>query len=239
MAYEIEDIRMSQMIFYYLLQHHELRSDKEPEMYKAYTENEAVQIILSSQEQVANCIIERLGDVICLWPGIQNNFLGFSSAQLAQELCRNGGVVDQYLLRFAIWVLLLMFYHGEGSTSKQRDFIRLGDLTNAITEYLEKGAEKFEIDEQKQAGIAFSDMKEVFSSLRSSDDSKSRTKTTKEGFLSSMLRFLEDQGLIIFIREDDMIKTTKRLDYFMDYELLNKSNYQHVCEILRRVHEQD
>lgn len=38
MAYELEEIRTGQEIFYYLLENHELREDNEPLLYKAYTE---------------------------------------------------------------------------------------------------------------------------------------------------------------------------------------------------------
>ena len=36
MAYEAEEIRTSQEIFYYLLEHHELREEDEQLLYKAY-----------------------------------------------------------------------------------------------------------------------------------------------------------------------------------------------------------
>ena len=37
MAYEIEEIRLSQQIFYYLLEHFELREEEEERLYRAYT----------------------------------------------------------------------------------------------------------------------------------------------------------------------------------------------------------
>ena len=37
MAYEIDTIRMSQEIFYYLLIHHELKEEEEGRLYRAYT----------------------------------------------------------------------------------------------------------------------------------------------------------------------------------------------------------
>lgn len=41
MAYEAEEIRTSQEIFYYLLEHHELREEDDQLLYKAYTEEES------------------------------------------------------------------------------------------------------------------------------------------------------------------------------------------------------
>lgn len=42
MAYEIDEIRISQEIFYYLLEHHELREEEEELLYRAYTQREEI-----------------------------------------------------------------------------------------------------------------------------------------------------------------------------------------------------
>ena len=44
--------------------------------------------------------------------------------------------------------------------------------------------------------------------------------------------FLEKQGLIDYIEADEMIKTTKKLDHFMDWNLLNKNNYHRILRVL-------
>lgn len=49
MAYEMEEIRLSQQIFYYLLEHFELREDDAAGLYRAYVENEQVQLLVKSQ----------------------------------------------------------------------------------------------------------------------------------------------------------------------------------------------
>lgn len=57
-------------------------------------------------------------------------------------------------------------------------------------------------------------------------------KTTKEGFIYSILMFLQKQGLIEYVVQDEMIKTTRKLDNFMDWNLLNQNNYQRVLRVL-------
>ena len=79
--------------------------------------------------------------------------------------------------------------------------------------------------------MAFAAMKQIYDSLRS-DEKGRRQKTTKEGFVHNILRFLEDQGLIDYIEQDEMIKTTRKLDNFMDWNLLNKNNFYRVQRIL-------
>ena len=68
MAYEFGDIRISQEIFYYLLEHHELREDEEALLFKAYAEQEEIQNLVKSQGEAAKSTIERYGNVIYLIP---------------------------------------------------------------------------------------------------------------------------------------------------------------------------
>ena len=89
MAYEWEDIRASQEIFYYLLEHHQLREEDELQMYQAYTRQEEVQNLVKSQGEAAGSMIERYGDVIYLIPREENNFLGYSKVQLKGALFMN------------------------------------------------------------------------------------------------------------------------------------------------------
>ena len=76
MGYEAEEIRQSQEIFYYLLEHRELQEEQEQLLYRAYAEQESVQNLVKSQGEVALCNIERYGNVIYLIPKEENHFLG-------------------------------------------------------------------------------------------------------------------------------------------------------------------
>ena len=107
----------------------------------------------------------------------------------------------------------------------------MGDLQNSVTDKLKEGAARYSEDEQAQNGMAFTAMREAYESLRS-DEKRNRQKTTKEGFMFSILHFLQEQGLIDYIEQDEMIKTTRKLDHFMDWDLLNKNNFERVQRIL-------
>ena len=232
MAYELDDIKASQEIFYYLLENHELREEEEMLLYKAYTEEEEVQNLVKSQGEIAGSTIERYGNVIYLIPKEENNFLGFSKAQLKSALCRSGATdKDYYLSQFVILTLLVEFFDGQGSSSKAREYIRVGEMQNLVSGHLKEGAENLGEEEEERAGIAFSNMYEAYEALKS-DEKGSRAKTTKEGFLHHILLFLQKQGLIEYVEQDEMIKTTRKLDSFMDWNLLNQNNYQRVLRVL-------
>ena len=232
MAYEMEEIRLSQQIFYYLLENHELREQEEQRLYRAYTEEEQVQNLVKSQAEEASSTVERYGDVIYLIPKEENVFLGFSKAELKKRLCKSTATdKDFYLSQFVILTLLVEFYDGQGSSSKSREYIRVGDLQNCISERLKEGVENTTQEEEEQKGIAFRNMLEAYEALRS-DDKGTRQRTTKEGFLHTIFTFIEEQGLIDYVEEDEMIKTTKKLDNLMDWNLLNQNNYQRVRKVL-------
>ena len=231
MAYEFETVRSSQEIFYYLLEHHELCEEEEPLLYKAYAEQEEVQNLVKSQGEIAESNVERYGNVIYLIPKEENNFLGFSKAQLKSVLCKSNATdKDYYLSQFVILTLLVEFYDGQGSSSKSREYILVGELQNSISERLKEGAGN-SLEEEEKAGIAFSNMLEAYEALKS-DEKGSRAKTTKEGFLYYILTFLQKQGLVEYVEQDEMIKTTKKLDSFMDWNLLNQNNYKRVLRVL-------
>ena len=232
MAYELEEIRLTQQIFYYLLEHNELKEENASELYRAYVENEQVQNLVKSQADAAQSNIDRYGDVIHLIPREDNVFLGYSKAKLKEVLCKSTGTdKDFYLSQFAILTLLVEFYDGQGASSKSREYIRVGELQNCISERLKQGAEQISEEEEDQKGIAFHNMLEAYEALKS-DDRGSRARTTKEGVRHNLLTFLEKQGLIEYVEEDEMIKTTKKLDNLMDWNLLNQNNYQRIRQIL-------
>lgn len=234
MAYELEEIRKSQQIFYFLLKHHALREEKEPSLFKIYTEAEDVRLLVKSQAEEAGCSVERYGGAVYLIPDLDNDFLGYSKKQLKGCLCKSNATDrDYYLSQFVIITLLVVFYDGQGSSSKSRTYIRVGELLNEITSRLAEGVERSKKDEINAAedGLAFSEMLEAFEALRS-DDRGSRARTTKEGFLYYILIFFQGQGLIDFVEADEMIYTTNKLDQFMDWNLLNKNNYNRVLRVL-------
>lgn len=230
MAYEYEDVKTSQEIFYYLLENHELQSERENVLYKAYTEREEVQNLVKSQGEAANSTIERYGNVIYLIPKEENNFLGFSKPQLKAALGKVSSTDREYYLsQFVILTLLVEFFDGQGSSSKTREYIRVGELQNCISKRLKEGADNAGEDEEE--GIAYQEILEVYEALRS-DERGSRAHTTKEGFLYHVLIFLQRQGLIEYVEQDEMIMTTKKLDNFMDWNLLNQNNYQRIRKVL-------
>ena len=225
MAYEMEEIQQSQEIFYLLLKEHEIKEENEKELFRVYTQNNHVMNLVKSQATAAESQVERYGDVIYLIPKEDNEYLGFTKQELKAQLCRSNATdKDYYLSQFVILVLLTEFYDGQGSSSKSREYMKVGELLNLVSDYMEP-------EEEEKTGLAFINMLEAYSALRS-DEHGSKARTTKEGFVYHVLQFLQKQGLIHYVERDEMIMTTKKLDRFMDWNLLNQNNYQRVLRVL-------
>lgn len=80
-------------------------------------------------------------------------------------------------------------------------------------------------------------MCQAYEALKSVD-AANRSKTTKEGFINNIMTFLDRQGLIIYILQDEMIKTTPKLDNIMEMKILNRENYQRIMEALNEQNKQ-
>ena len=229
-TYAINDIRAGQQIFAYLIEHGKVTHEDDPFLYDAYAEKFTVQQIVQSEGAANRCTIERLNSVIYLIPDEDNTFLGFSKADLKRELCKSAGTdKDYYLSQFVIITILLAFYDGEGASAKSRTTLRFGDFQNLISDGLSEGVARFDEEEQSRNGVAFTNMKETFEALKSEEGS--RSKTTKEGFLKGILKFLEAQGLINYVEADEMITPTDKLDDLMNYDMLNNNNIKRVYRV--------
>lgn len=237
MAYEIEEIKLSQKIFYQLIANRQLSKDMDKELFDAYNEREEIKTLVHSQAEAADCMLQRFGNIVYLVPEEKNEILGFTKAELRNSICKAGATdKDYYLSQFIILTLLVEFYDAKGRTAKSRFYMRGGELINCISERLKEGVERAreKTDEESAkvtTGIAFETLLQTFEALKS-EEKGSRARTTKEGFLYHILSFLQKQGLILYVEADDVIETTEKLDHFMDWRLLNKNNFENVLRIL-------
>ena len=132
----------SQEIFYLLLKEHEIKEENEKELFRVYTQNNHVMNLVKSQATAAESLVERYGDVIYLIPKEENEYLGFTKQELKAQLCRSNATdKDYYLSQFVILVLLTEFYDGQGSSSKSREYMKVGELLNLVSDYLVEAGE--------------------------------------------------------------------------------------------------
>lgn len=238
MPYNREEVEASQEIFYQLLQKRELKEKDNRDLYLKYCQSKDVCALVNSQAKAAECSISRYGDTIYLVPNDENTFLGYSKAELKKILCHaKAKEMDYHLSQFIILTLLVELYDSQGQSSSSAGYIKVGKLFECVVKRLEEGAKLQEAKEAEDPGqtaeVAYREMLNTFQALRSKEGSGERT--TKEGFISEILKFLDKQGLIMFIKADDEIKPTTKLTHYMDGNLLNTNNFDRVRKVLGEI----
>lgn len=101
MAYDLNDIKLSQEIFYYLLEHKQLNDRDDGRLYKGFVENELVRGLTKSQAEIAKVIIAQYNRTIYIIPQEDNNFLGYTKQELKKNCARG-----EPWTRIIIWLNL-------------------------------------------------------------------------------------------------------------------------------------
>lgn len=231
--YNIEDIQKSSEILYYLLEHGSLDIDSNFELYQAANDDN-IYHLLKNMGSSFNSVVERFSGVIYLIPNTDNNVLGYSKVELRKRLCKSdSNNKDYYLSQFVILIILSLFYSSKSKSSNIRSFLRLGDLINAISDEFKtfdsiEDKQGFEID----SNVSLQAILSKWSSLTDIDNLKN--KGTKNGFVLNIISFLEENKLVEYTRDTEVIRVTNKLTNFMDWHILNNNNYKRVMDAFEK-----
>lgn len=163
-----------------------------------------------------NCRIIAGRDMLLLVPEEDNTFIGFSKADLKEQLLKSQQTdVHYYLLMFMLLVLLDAFYSTEYGDGQLRDFLFLGDWMNRTDNALRAGLNL----EDNPGNIPYEEMQDTYSNLLSEMDSAKRG--TKLQLYQALLRFLQQQDLVIYLEERKLIYVTPRMNALIDSILRN------------------
>ena len=231
--YSIEDIQKSSEVLYYLLEHGSLDIDSNCDLYQAANDDN-IYHLLKNMSSSYNSVVERFSGVIYLIPNVDNDVLGYSKAELKKRLCKSdSNNKDYYLSQFVILIILSLFYSSKSKSSNTRSFLRLGDLINSISDEFKtfnniEDKESFEIDSK----VSLQAILSKWSSLTDIDNQRNRG--TKNGFVLNIISFLEENKLVEYTRDTEIIRVTNKLTNFMDWHILNNSNYKRVMEAFEK-----
>lgn len=231
----LTDTSIAMDIFMYILENKSLTQDDNRELFDAYN-NEKIQLITKMLAEKADSEIKLINNTIYLIPNEENRFLGFSKTEVKNAMLgSNATEQEYYLANFIILVLLTSFYNSTSGLRKSRNYIKYSDFENLITSKLSQANDYLNKDElEDESGLAFNSIINKWSSLRGSE-SKAQGKTSKTGFVLTVLRFLTNQGLASYLSKEEIIITTTKLDDLMNSLILSKSNFQKAEETLRKL----
>ncbi len=163
-----------------------------------------------------NCRILVRRDILLMVPEEDNTFLGFSKTDLKERLLKSQQTdVHYYLLMFMLLVLLDAFYSTEYGDGQLRDFLLLGNWMNRTDNALTNGMQL----EDNPSHIPYEEMQDTYSNLLSEMDNS--RKGTRMQLFQTLIRFLVQQDLIIYLEESGQIYMTKRMHALIDHILQN------------------
>ena len=225
-------------LYAYLLKYHQLERDDDRTLYQAYVEDLEVQKAVKRLGAAAQFDLALYGNTIYLIPQQDNTTFGYTRSELKNRLVGSNASYEAYnLAMFIILVFLMECYDANGETSAARDFMKEEELEDLVEQYLREGSALYSEEEEKKMGISFHKLYEHYNALSGSESLGAKVKT-KEGFISKIMSFLSAQQLVDYVREDHIILLTPKLNAFMDFDLLNRTNYDRVEAMFETIKEE-
>lgn len=211
-----------------LIQNQEISKIKNEALYNQYVNNAEV-------ENVTNKIAEKMGFEIYhmertlnLCVMIDNKSFGYTNEDLKNKIKQFNRNEDIYLMYFIIVTLITCFYKESGFNTP-RTYLRFDEFIdtinlkfeNLVTEELEENSKKMQYN--------FVMIKNIWDRLADAkEDRIGVSKNDKISFVRLVLKFLQDEKLVIFDEDTRNIYITTRFKsivyFYFEYDKSNKNN---------------
>lgn len=214
-------------LFNKLLQHGQINIKDNTDLYNDYVDTETYELLIKIAG-TSNVFIKKVDEIIYLLPNIDNDLFGFSDKEIKEGLYSGTNKSDLYLFQYIIIVILGKFYSSTGDNPKLLTHISINDLLNHITSSLDvvnKDENIGEIENTYEINIKALSIK--WDGLLIQDDVVKASLKTKRGILLRTIKFLENEKLVNYYENEDIIKTTRRCDdimksFFLTYDRKEK-----------------
>ncbi len=205
---------------------------KNTELYNSYLDIETYEILIKIAE-TSNVIIKKIDQTIYLLPNIDNELFGFSDKEIKESLYSGTTKEDLYLFQYIVIIILGKFYSSTGDNPKLLTHISISDLINHVTSSLAVVNKEEDVDDLETAyDINIKKLFTKWDGLLTQDDITKASLKTKRGVLQRTIRFLENENLVNYYENEDIIKTTNRCDDIMKSFFLNYDRKEKIYEYL-------
>lgn len=228
------DYLLATDIHAYLIENRTLTRDKNNELFNAYT-NEGVQSLVKLIAQRHKAKVELIKNTIYLIPDRDNKLLTYTKTELKKAIFKTSTYYedDFNLANFVILELLTTLYN---STSEDLAMFQVSysQFENRVSKSIDK-ASQYNLEElENEHNIAFINIINKWKSLKGSDGN-TKSKDTRFGFMSKVLTFLNNEGLIDWYENDLLIVPTTKLTDLVTGVILNKSEFKKVEELFKQL----
>ncbi|WP_099192691.1 DUF6063 family protein [Tepidibacter mesophilus] len=233
MNISLKDYKTANEIFYRLLKKSEIKEKEFKELFLAYVNNSFVREALEGICEVAKVKIIAISDTLYLIPNEDNDIIGFD---YRKEPLLGKDLKDSYLAYLIMTIIFTEFTNELSPAS----YIDVPKILTLVQESLDRVAARDDIEEiEKKSAFNIIAIKVLWESKRKWDEaSKKGILTTSAdyqiGFIRRVINFLKNQGLVIYIRDEDKIKQTNRFRELMNNHFLDEDRKTLIEELVLR-----
>ena len=226
-----ENLDVALEIINTLIQNKEISKEKNVSLYQKYVNSSDIGNLADKIAEKMGFDIYRMDNTLNLCVMLDNKIFGYTNEELKKKIKMINKNEDIYLMYFIILTILTCFYRESGLNSP-RSYLNLSELLETI-EIKFQSLVKEDIERtSRENEYNFVDIKNVWERLQDArEDIALGGKNDKISFVKLVLHFPEEEKLINFNEERQIISITKRFKaivYF--YFENNKENKNKLLE---------
>ena len=205
-----ENLDVALEIINTLIQNKEISKEKNLSLYQKYVNSSEIGNLTDKIAEKMGFDIYRMDNTLNLCVMLDNKIFGYTNEELKKKIKMINKNEDIYLMYFIILTILTCFYRESGLNSP-RSYLNLSELLETI-EIKFQSLVKEDIEKtSKENEYNFVDIKNVWERLQDArEDIVLGGKIDKISFVKLVLNFLEEEKLINFNEERQIISITTR-----------------------------
>ena len=205
-----ENLDVALEIINTLIQNKEISKEKNLSLYQKYVNSSEIGNLTDKIAEKMGFDIYRMDNTLNLCVMLDNKIFGYTNEELKKKIKMINKNEDIYLMYFIILTILTCFYRESGLNSP-RSYLNLSELLETI-EIKFQSLVKEDIEKtSKENEYNFVDIKNVWERLQDArEDIVLGGKNDKISFVKLVLYFLEEEKLINFNEERQIISITTR-----------------------------
>lgn len=230
-----EEVRNAIRIFRHCLDHKGVLIEADnPELFGLFQDTE-VRSYLSMFEEEMNLSFLLTGNRIYLIPSFDNTTLGMSLREYREDIGMTTRLESAFLVSYIQMIIFWLFFGGKNNNPKQRDFIQMKDLIEAVDEMFDR------LTQEKDTVLDF-DNQYRFNFRRIAEAWKNKTyggegqeTTTKSGSVRRAVNQLRDHNLLTLVENE--VRPTQELTEKFLYYYLREERVKEIHDLFDRVEE--
>ena len=219
-----------------LIQNKKITKTENTELYQSYINSSEIENLTNKIAEKMGFNIYRLDNTLNLCVMLENKVFGYTNEELKAKMKLLNKNEDIYLMYFIILTLIVCFYRESGLNSP-RSYLNLEELIENVNIKMQSLV-KEEIEQiSKENAYNFVDIKKVWERLPDGrEEINSIGKNDKISFVKLILKFMQEEGLIYFDEERQIISITTRFKAIVYFYFENsKENKNKLLEFVYKL----